>query len=172
MSSFRSRLLPSSTGPQNGCGQQHSTPMPHHATGARPCPHEIGAVDSLVNNAGILPAWPSDHYPDDQVDDILAVNLRTPVALLQRVPRAWCNGTRAGSSTSFRAGSGPRQPSGGERPPPRPRHYPTPPSLTGAAARPGAPPRCLDVVTPHHTKAWHMDKGTKSTEAVGSCGST
>jgi NAD(P)-dependent dehydrogenase (short-subunit alcohol dehydrogenase family) len=46
---------------------------------------EIGAIaiDILVNNAGILPARPYDHYPADSVDDIIAVNLRAPVALIQ-----------------------------------------------------------------------------------------
>ena len=44
---------------------------------------EIGAVDILVNNAGILLALPYDNYPADRVDDILAVNLRAPVALIQ-----------------------------------------------------------------------------------------
>lgn len=36
-----------------------------------------------MNNAGILLALPYDHYPADRVDDILAVNLRAPVALIQ-----------------------------------------------------------------------------------------
>jgi len=40
-------------------------------------------VDILVNNVGILLALPYDHSPADRVDDILAVNLRAPVALLQ-----------------------------------------------------------------------------------------
>jgi NAD(P)-dependent dehydrogenase (short-subunit alcohol dehydrogenase family) len=44
---------------------------------------EIGAIDILVNNAGILPALPYDNYPVDTVDDIIAVNLRAPVALIQ-----------------------------------------------------------------------------------------
>jgi len=44
---------------------------------------EIGAIDILVNNAGIMPALPYDHYPDDDVDAIVAVNLRAPVAFIQ-----------------------------------------------------------------------------------------
>jgi NAD(P)-dependent dehydrogenase (short-subunit alcohol dehydrogenase family) len=44
---------------------------------------EIGEIDILVNNAGILQALPYDHYPEDHIDDILAVNLRAPVALIQ-----------------------------------------------------------------------------------------
>jgi 3-oxoacyl-[acyl-carrier protein] reductase len=44
---------------------------------------EIGAIDILVNNAGILPALSYDNYPVDTVDDIIAVNLRAPVALIQ-----------------------------------------------------------------------------------------
>jgi 3-oxoacyl-[acyl-carrier protein] reductase len=36
-----------------------------------------------VNNAGILPALPYDNYSVDTVDDIIAVNLRAPVALIQ-----------------------------------------------------------------------------------------
>ena len=44
---------------------------------------EIGAIDILVNKAGILPALPYDNYPVDTVDDIIAVNLRAPVALIQ-----------------------------------------------------------------------------------------
>jgi 3-oxoacyl-[acyl-carrier protein] reductase len=44
---------------------------------------EIGTIDILVNNAGMMQALPYDNYPEDNVDDIIAVNLRAPVALIQ-----------------------------------------------------------------------------------------
>ncbi len=45
--------------------------------------HTIGAIDILVNNAGMMQALPYDNYPEEEVEDMLAVNLRAPVALMR-----------------------------------------------------------------------------------------
>jgi NAD(P)-dependent dehydrogenase (short-subunit alcohol dehydrogenase family) len=43
----------------------------------------LGAVDTLVNNAGVLYCDPYDAIPEAHVAEILAVNLRAPVALIE-----------------------------------------------------------------------------------------
>jgi 3-oxoacyl-[acyl-carrier protein] reductase len=43
----------------------------------------LGAVDTLVNNAGVLYCEPYDAIPEAHVAEILAVNLRAPVALIE-----------------------------------------------------------------------------------------
>jgi NAD(P)-dependent dehydrogenase (short-subunit alcohol dehydrogenase family) len=41
-----------------------------------------GQIDILVNNAGIYPATATPDLPDDQLDAVLAVNIRTPHVLV------------------------------------------------------------------------------------------
>lgn len=41
-----------------------------------------GRVDVLVNNAGIYPATPTEQLPDDDLDAMLAVNVRAPHVLV------------------------------------------------------------------------------------------
>jgi 3-oxoacyl-[acyl-carrier protein] reductase len=43
----------------------------------------LGEVDVLVNNAGTLYCHPHDGFPEDDVHEILTVNLRAPVALIE-----------------------------------------------------------------------------------------
>ncbi|MDH4095550.1 MAG: SDR family oxidoreductase [Betaproteobacteria bacterium] len=43
----------------------------------------LGAIDTLVNNAGVLYCEPYDAIPEAHVAEILAVNLRAPVALIE-----------------------------------------------------------------------------------------
>ncbi len=45
----------------------------------------LGAIDTLVNNAGVLYCDPYDAIPEAHVAEILAVNLRAPVALIEAV---------------------------------------------------------------------------------------
>jgi NAD(P)-dependent dehydrogenase (short-subunit alcohol dehydrogenase family) len=45
----------------------------------------LGQIDSLVNNAGVLYCEPYDAIPEDHVTEILTVNLRAPVALMEAV---------------------------------------------------------------------------------------
>ena len=44
-----------------------------------------GRVDILVNNAGIYPATPTKDLPDDQLDSMLAVNIRAPHVLVSMI---------------------------------------------------------------------------------------
>jgi len=44
---------------------------------------KLGTVDTLVNNAGVLYCEPYDAIPEAHAAEILAVNLRAPVALIE-----------------------------------------------------------------------------------------
>ena len=46
---------------------------------------KLGAIDTLVNNAGVLYCEPYDAIPEAHVAEIIAVNLRAPVALIEAV---------------------------------------------------------------------------------------
>ena len=46
---------------------------------------KLGAIDTLVNNAGVLYCDPYDAVPAAHFEEILAVNLRAPVALIEAV---------------------------------------------------------------------------------------
>jgi 3-oxoacyl-[acyl-carrier protein] reductase len=43
----------------------------------------LGEIDTLINNAGTLYCHPHDAFPEAHVQEILAVNLRAPVALIE-----------------------------------------------------------------------------------------
>jgi NAD(P)-dependent dehydrogenase (short-subunit alcohol dehydrogenase family) len=43
----------------------------------------LGEIDVLVNNAGTLYCHPHDAFPEDDAVEILTVNLRAPVALIE-----------------------------------------------------------------------------------------
>ncbi len=45
----------------------------------------IGNIDILINNAGLMNALPFDQYPNDKMEDILAINIKTPVTLIKEV---------------------------------------------------------------------------------------
>jgi len=45
----------------------------------------LGEIDTLVNNAGVLYCDPYDAIPEAHFQEILAVNLRAPVALIEAV---------------------------------------------------------------------------------------
>jgi len=45
----------------------------------------LGEIDVLINNAGVLYCPPHDEFTEAQVEEILTVNLRAPVALIEAV---------------------------------------------------------------------------------------
>lgn len=49
---------------------------------------EIGPVDVLVNNAGVMFAAPYDAYPQENVRTTLSLNLEAPVALIRECSQA------------------------------------------------------------------------------------
>lgn len=48
---------------------------------------QLPSVDILINNAGIMYALPYDNYPQDKVDNILKINIESPVALIREVSK-------------------------------------------------------------------------------------
>ena len=46
---------------------------------------KAGPVDVLVNNAGVMYALPFDAYPEEKAERMLALNLKTPVALIREL---------------------------------------------------------------------------------------
>jgi 3-oxoacyl-[acyl-carrier protein] reductase len=44
---------------------------------------ELGAIDTLVNNAAVLYCEPYDAIPEEHVSEIFTVNLRAPVAMIE-----------------------------------------------------------------------------------------
>lgn len=49
---------------------------------------DIGDVDILINNAGIMHALPFDSYPWQKMDEIIRINIQSPVALIREASRA------------------------------------------------------------------------------------
>lgn len=45
----------------------------------------LGAIDTLVNNAAVLYCEPYDAIPEEHVNEIMTVNLRAPVAIIEAV---------------------------------------------------------------------------------------
>ncbi|MFA7172570.1 MAG: SDR family oxidoreductase [Kiritimatiellia bacterium] len=46
---------------------------------------ELGGVDILINNAGVMHSLPFSQYPVDKKDSILKLNIEAPVALIREV---------------------------------------------------------------------------------------
>lgn len=44
---------------------------------------KIGDIDILINNAGIMHALPFDNYSEEKMEEILSVNIKSPVALIR-----------------------------------------------------------------------------------------
>ena len=49
---------------------------------------ELGHIDVLVNNAGVMHSLPYDNYPQEKVDNILKLNIEAPVALIREVSKS------------------------------------------------------------------------------------
>ena len=46
---------------------------------------ELGNIDILINNAGVMHSIPFDNYPQAKLNQILKLNIETPVALISAV---------------------------------------------------------------------------------------
>jgi NAD(P)-dependent dehydrogenase (short-subunit alcohol dehydrogenase family) len=55
-----------------------------------------GRVDLLVNNAGIYPVTATDQLPDDDLDAMLAINIRAPHVLVAEIAPAMADRGHAG----------------------------------------------------------------------------
>jgi NAD(P)-dependent dehydrogenase (short-subunit alcohol dehydrogenase family) len=44
---------------------------------------KVSDIDILINNAGMMHALPYDDYPDAKMEELMAVNLKSPVALIR-----------------------------------------------------------------------------------------
>jgi NAD(P)-dependent dehydrogenase (short-subunit alcohol dehydrogenase family) len=49
---------------------------------------EIGHVDVLINNAGVMYSVPYNAYPPEKVDSMLKLNIEAPVALIREVSKS------------------------------------------------------------------------------------
>lgn len=49
---------------------------------------ELGHIDILINNAGVMHSLPYDKYPREKVENILKLNIEAPVALMREVSRS------------------------------------------------------------------------------------
>ena len=49
--------------------------------------HEIGSVDILINNAGLMNSLPYDNYQKEKFDDIMDLNLYAPIELINHVSK-------------------------------------------------------------------------------------
>ena len=43
---------------------------------------QVGEIDILINNAGLMNSLPYNNYPDEKFQDIMNLNLYTPIALI------------------------------------------------------------------------------------------
>lgn len=66
----------------------------------------FGRLDSVVNNAGIAPASKFVDQPDDEFDEVLAVNLAAPAALARRAASHWIDACQPGSVINVASTSG------------------------------------------------------------------
>lgn len=48
---------------------------------------ELGEMDVLVNNAGVMHSIPFDNYPQEKLNEILKLNIEAPVALIREVSK-------------------------------------------------------------------------------------
>jgi len=50
--------------------------------------NEIGDIDILINNAGIINSLPYDNYPQDKKDMIIKINLEAPIELITQFSKS------------------------------------------------------------------------------------
>jgi len=58
--------------------------------------NEFGKIDFLFNNAGIIRRNPCEDFPEEDWDDVLAINLKGPFFLAQAVARVMISQNRKG----------------------------------------------------------------------------
>ena len=71
--------------------RERMTAVPFDLTDVEAIPslvRDIGPVDVLVNNAGMMYSLPFDDYPEDKVRRILRLNLEAPIALMREAGKA------------------------------------------------------------------------------------
>ncbi len=49
---------------------------------------ELGHIDILINNAGVMHSLPYNSYPQEKVDNILKLNIEAPVSLIREVSKS------------------------------------------------------------------------------------
>lgn len=52
---------------------------------------ELGHIDILINNAGVMHSIPYDKYPQDKIDQMIKLNIEAPVALIREVSKSMIN---------------------------------------------------------------------------------
>ena len=52
-----------------------------------PLIEQIGQIDILINNAGIMNTYTFDNYPKDKKDEILKINLEAPIELINCISK-------------------------------------------------------------------------------------
>ncbi len=49
---------------------------------------ELGHIDILINNAGVMHSIPYDNYPQEKIDQMVKLNIEAPVALIREVAKS------------------------------------------------------------------------------------
>ena len=49
---------------------------------------ELGHIDILVNNSGVMHSIPYDNYPQEKIDQMIKLNIEAPVALMREVSKS------------------------------------------------------------------------------------
>ena len=49
---------------------------------------ELGHIDILINNAGVMYSLPYDNYPQEKINQMLKLNIEAPVALIREVSKS------------------------------------------------------------------------------------
>ncbi len=62
---------------------------------------QIGEIDILINNAGIMYGISLDEYTDNQKEKILNVNMQTPIKLIQEFSKIMKDGSRIVNNASI-----------------------------------------------------------------------
>lgn len=52
---------------------------------------ELGHIDILINNAGVMHSIPYDNYPQEKIDHMMKLNIEAPVALMREVSKSMIN---------------------------------------------------------------------------------